>query len=323
MLVGAGVFTVLALAGVAGLVLALRGGAAPVISPGQSPVPVAPAVSPEPSLTPQAPAPVPPPVPVAAPVPPPLSEGDTIDDLLNNALSNGTLLVNTVPRSTVYLGERELGTTPLRTGVPAGHHTLTLVYSHGERREVQVTVEAGRSVRISRRLRAGSADSTAGAAPADQGQAPTGRARPSRSDVVHAMQGVTPAVRRCANGATGVAPVRMVFESDGRVVQARVSGGPLPAATRSCVERAAMAARVPPPLRQPHVRRQLPLPAGPVIPDELQKTVESVLDRLGPDACIPTRGTGGSVRSSPEASARSSRAIRQSDARRPTASDGP
>lgn len=68
---------------------------------------------------------------------------------------------------------------------------------------------------------------------------------PSRGDVVAAMNSVTDAVLRCGGGWQGAVPVRIVFEgSTGRATSVTASPG-VPPAVASCVERAAIAARVP------------------------------------------------------------------------------
>ncbi|HJL14496.1 MAG TPA: hypothetical protein RMH99_02500, partial [Sandaracinaceae bacterium LLY-WYZ-13_1] len=74
----------------------------------------------------------------------------------------------------------------------------------------------------------------------------SGPQTPSRSDVVSAMNSVSGAVRSCGNGAHGLAPVRIVFGSNGSVRSAQVSGGSFPPPVRSCIARAVRGARVPP-----------------------------------------------------------------------------
>ena len=74
---------------------------------------------------------------------------------------------------------------------------------------------------------------------------------PSRGDVVAAMNSVTEAVLRCGGGWQGAVPVRVIFEgSTGRATSVTVRMGEtepsVPPAVAACVERAAIAARVPP-----------------------------------------------------------------------------
>jgi tRNA A-37 threonylcarbamoyl transferase component Bud32 len=71
-------------------------------------------------------------------------------------------------------------------------------------------------------------------------------ASPSRSDVMSAMNAVTPAVRACSNGASGTVTVAILFEgSTGRCTSATVHGD-APAPVASCIARAVRGARVPP-----------------------------------------------------------------------------
>jgi len=63
---------------------------------------------------------------------------------------------------------------------------------------------------------------------------------------VSAMNSVQGAVQACGQGQHGLAPVRIVFGSNGRVRSANVSGGSFPGPVRSCIARAARGARVPP-----------------------------------------------------------------------------
>lgn len=67
---------------------------------------------------------------------------------------------------------------------------------------------------------------------------------PSRGDITSAMNGVTPAVRACADGNHGAALVNASFGSDGRVRSVDVTGS-LAGPVRSCVATAVRTARVP------------------------------------------------------------------------------
>lgn len=69
---------------------------------------------------------------------------------------------------------------------------------------------------------------------------------PTRAQVTRAMDGVSGAVSACGEGAHGLVPVSIVFAGDsGRVASARVDGGSLAPAARSCVARAVRGARLP------------------------------------------------------------------------------
>ena len=77
------------------------------------------------------------------------------------------------------------------------------------------------------------------------GNEPAQRETPSRAEVVAAMRAVSPAVRACDDGSSGVANVRVVFGSNGRVTSASVAGGGLSASVRGCIARAVRGATVP------------------------------------------------------------------------------
>lgn len=63
----------------------------------------------------------------------------------------GTLVVNARPASTVYLGKRRLGRTPVRAQVPIGRHRVTLVAPDGRRKVLSSVVrKAGESQLIYR-----------------------------------------------------------------------------------------------------------------------------------------------------------------------------
>ena len=76
-------------------------------------------------------------------------------------------------------------------------------------------------------------------------EAPAG---PTRDEVMAAMAAVTPALRACAEGQEGrVVNVRAVFRSNGRIATTNVesSSSHVSPSARSCMARAARAARVP------------------------------------------------------------------------------
>lgn len=81
---------------------------------------------------------------------------------------------------------------------------------------------------------------------------------PSRDDVVKAMSVLVPAIRGCAQGHSGLAPVSIVVQSDGRVESAALSGGPFQGtASGRCMEGVVRRARFPR-FKQPNFRVQFP-----------------------------------------------------------------
>ncbi|HKP59449.1 MAG TPA: PEGA domain-containing protein [Polyangiales bacterium] len=100
----------------------------PVPAPIKAAVPVPPTALPAPSL----PAPAPPPQPAAAPEPPPApsppSSAAPVSKRPAAARGPGTLRVNSMPWSQVYLDGQLLGNTPLQgVSVAPGTHSLRLV----------------------------------------------------------------------------------------------------------------------------------------------------------------------------------------------------
>jgi hypothetical protein len=69
---------------------------------------------------------------------------------------------------------------------------------------------------------------------------------PQRDDVVKAMSVLVPAIRGCAQGASGLATVTMVVRNDGRVESAALSGAPFEGtASGRCMEGVVRRARFP------------------------------------------------------------------------------
>jgi hypothetical protein len=80
-------------------------------------------------------------------------------------------------------------------------------------------------------------------APAAQAALP---ATPTRDDVVKAMSVLVPAIRGCAQGQSGLAPVSIVVHNDGRVESAALSSGPFfGTASGRCMEGVVRRARFP------------------------------------------------------------------------------
>jgi hypothetical protein len=95
----------------------------------------------------------------------------------------------------------------------------------------------------------------AAAAPATTAALPPS---PSREDVVKAMGVLVPAIRGCAQGQSGLAPVSIVVLSDGRVESAALSGGPFQGtASGRCMEGVVRRARFPR-FKQANFRVQFP-----------------------------------------------------------------
>lgn len=115
---------------------------------------------------------------------------------------------------------------------------------------------------ITRRARpvaaAPEAASTAAAEPASA--APSQRAdlpeQPSRADVEGAITGVLPSLRECASG-LGVVQIELHFAPSGRTTVARADSSRATPEQRSCMARAARAARVPP-FSGPHLTVRYP-----------------------------------------------------------------
>jgi hypothetical protein len=81
---------------------------------------------------------------------------------------------------------------------------------------------------------------------------------PSRDDVVKAMSVLVPAIRGCAQGQSGQAPLSLVVLNDGRVESAALSGGPFQGtASGRCMEGVVRRARFPR-FKQPNFRVQFP-----------------------------------------------------------------
>jgi hypothetical protein len=69
---------------------------------------------------------------------------------------------------------------------------------------------------------------------------------PSRDDVVKAMGTLVPAIRGCAQGQSGLAPMTIVVKNDGHVESAALSGGPFQGtASGGCMEGVVRRARFP------------------------------------------------------------------------------
>jgi hypothetical protein len=94
---------------------------------------------------------------------------------------------------------------------------------------------------------------------ANQPAAPTAvPPAPTRDDVVKAMSVLIPAIRGCAQGQSGMAPVSIVVHSDGRVESAALSSGPFQgSASGRCMEGVVRRARFPR-FSQPSFRVQFP-----------------------------------------------------------------
>jgi hypothetical protein len=81
---------------------------------------------------------------------------------------------------------------------------------------------------------------------------------PSRDDVVNAMSMLVPAIRGCAQGQSGLAPMSIVVLSDGRVESAALSSGPFQGtASGRCMEGVVRRARFPH-FKQANFRVQFP-----------------------------------------------------------------
>jgi len=92
------------------------------------------------------------------------------------------------------------------------------------------------------------------AAPQSQGLP----AVPTRDDVMKAMSVLVPAIRGCAQGASGLATINMVVRNDGRVESAALSGAPFQdTASGRCMEGVVRRARFPR-FQQPNFRVQFP-----------------------------------------------------------------
>jgi hypothetical protein len=69
---------------------------------------------------------------------------------------------------------------------------------------------------------------------------------PAREDVIKSMSVLVLAIRGCAQGASGMAPISMVVRNDGHVESAALSGGPfVGTASGRCMEGVARRARFP------------------------------------------------------------------------------
>ncbi|MCB9597978.1 MAG: protein kinase [Sandaracinaceae bacterium] len=146
----------------------------------------------------------------------------------------GSVRVNTRPWSTVYLNGRLVGRTPLTVVAPEGQHSLRMVTDQGADETVTVSVQVGETTTLVRQLEPG---------PSPEPLPPS----PNRSDVVAAMQSVSPAVAACARDHHGIAAVRVSFRGPaGDVSNATVGGGSFSEEERSCISAAVRQARVPP-----------------------------------------------------------------------------
>jgi len=95
-------------------------------------------------------------------------------------------------------------------------------------------------------------------APAAAASAPGLPATPTRDDVVKAMSVLVPAIRGCAQGQSGLAPMSIVVSSDGRVESAALSSGPFQgSASGRCMEGVVRRARFPR-FKQANFRVQFP-----------------------------------------------------------------
>jgi len=81
---------------------------------------------------------------------------------------------------------------------------------------------------------------------------------PTRDDVVNAMSVIVPAIRGCAQGQSGLAPMSIVVLSDGRVESAALNSGPFQGtASGRCMEGVVRRARFPR-FKQANFRVQFP-----------------------------------------------------------------
>jgi hypothetical protein len=81
---------------------------------------------------------------------------------------------------------------------------------------------------------------------------------PTRDDVVNTMSVLVPAIRGCAQGQSGLAPMSIVVLSDGRVESAALSSGPFQGtASGRCMEGVVRRARFPH-FKQANFRVQFP-----------------------------------------------------------------
>ena len=98
-----------------------------------------------------------------------------------------------------------------------------------------------------------------GAAAAPSAPAPTVLPQtPTRDDVVNSMSVLVPAIRGCAQGQSGLAPMSIVVLSDGRVESAALSSGPFQGtASGRCMEGVVRRARFPR-FKQANFRVQFP-----------------------------------------------------------------
>jgi hypothetical protein len=81
---------------------------------------------------------------------------------------------------------------------------------------------------------------------------------PSRDDVVNTMSVLVPAIRGCAQGQSGLAPMSIVVLSDGRVESAALGSGPFQGtASGRCMEGVVRRARFPH-FKQANFRVQFP-----------------------------------------------------------------
>lgn len=81
---------------------------------------------------------------------------------------------------------------------------------------------------------------------------------PSRDDVINSMGVLVPAIRGCAQGQSGLAPMSIVVLSDGRVESAALNGGPFQGtASGRCMEGVVRRARFPR-FKQANFRVQFP-----------------------------------------------------------------
>jgi len=81
---------------------------------------------------------------------------------------------------------------------------------------------------------------------------------PAREDVVKSMSILVPAIRGCAQGGSGLAPMSLVVRNDGRVESAALSGGPfMGTASGRCMEGVVRRARFPR-FQQSSLRLQFP-----------------------------------------------------------------
>jgi hypothetical protein len=96
------------------------------------------------------------------------------------------------------------------------------------------------------------------APPTAAAPAPTLVQTPTRDDVVNTMSVLVPAIRGCAQGQSGLAPMSIVVLSDGRVESAALSSGPFQGtASGRCMEGVVRRARFPH-FKQANFRVQFP-----------------------------------------------------------------